>query len=252
MPEKKIDRESSVPYHVQLREILVERIKGGDWRPGTRIPGDEELCEMFNVSRTVVRQALQDLVYEGWIYRKRGKGTFVAEPRVSGVGLAKSLDTFYRSLRDRGIETKMHNLEKGIVPADNDIAEILEVEAMAPLIRIVQLFSTMDQPIFLTNSCIPYDLCRELIFADLRVRSIYEFLEQQCNVSLGRVQRKVSAILAGKDQAELLEIKVGEPLLYLESVGFSREGKPLEYLVGYFHGERIKFEVEILEVMGSN
>jgi GntR family transcriptional regulator len=252
MPEDRIDRESSLPYHVQLREILVARMKEGDWRPGTRIPGDEELCEIFNVSRTVVRQALHDLVNEGWIYRKRGKGTFVAEPRVSGVGLAKSLDAFYRSLRDRGIETKMQNLEKGIVPADSDIAEILEVEPMAPLIRIVQLFSTMDQPLFLTNSYIPYDLCRELIFADLARRSIYEFLEQQCNISLGRVQRKVGAILAGKGQAELLGINVGEPLLYLESVGFSSEGKPLEYLVGYFHGKRMRFEVEILEVVGND
>jgi GntR family transcriptional regulator len=251
MPDEKIDRESSLPYHVQLREILVERMKRGDWRPGTRIPGDEELCEIFNVSRTVVRQALQDLTYEGWIYRKRGKGTFVAEPRVSGVGLAKSLDAFYRSLRNRGIETKMQNLEKGIIPADKDIAEILEVEPMAPLIRIVQLFSIKDQPLFIANSYIPYDLCRELIFADLTRRSIYEFLEQQCNISLGGAQRKVSALLAGKDQAELLEIDVGDPLLYLESVGFSSEGKPLEYLVGYFHGKRLKFEVEILEVVGN-
>jgi GntR family transcriptional regulator len=246
-----IDRENSLPYHVQLREILLDRMKKGDWKPGTRIPGDEELCRMFDVSRTVVRQALQDLTYEGWIYRKRGKGTFVAEPRVSGIGLAKSLDTFYRSLSDRGIETRMQNLEKGIIPAENDVAKILEVEPMAPLIKIIQLFSVKDQPLFFTTSYIPYDLCRELIFADLTRRTIYEFLEQQCNISMGRAQRKVSAHIAENDQAGLLDINVGEPLLYLESIGFSSGGKPLEYLVGYFHGKRLQFEVEILNVMGK-
>jgi len=248
---KTIDRESSIPFHVQLREILVERIKKGDWKPGTRIPGDEELGKTFDVSRTVVRQALQDLTYEGWIYRMRGKGTFVAEPRVSGVGLAKSLDAFYRSLQNRGIETKMINLEKGIIPAEGEIAVILEVESMAPLIRIVQLFSVREQPIFITISYIPYDICRELIFADLTRRTIYEFLEQQCNISIGRAQRNVSAVLAEKDHAQRLEVNVGEPLLYLESVGYSIEGKPLEYLNGYFLGSQIKFEVEIMEVVGD-
>jgi len=243
-----IDRESPVPFHVQLREILIDRMKKGDWKPGTRIPGDEELCEHFSLSRTVVRQALKELVYEGWIYRKRGKGTFVAEPRVSGVGLAKSLDAFYRSLMNRGIETKMEILEKGIIPAEGEVAEKLEVEPMAPLIRIAQLFSVSGKPLFLTISHIPYDLCRELIFADLSRRSIYEFLEQQCEISLGRAHRKVTAILAEKDRAEQLEINIGEPLLYLESVGFSADGNPLEYLCGYFLGKEMYFEVEILKV----
>jgi GntR family transcriptional regulator len=244
-----IDRDSALPYHVQLRQILVERIKKGDWKPGTRIPGDEELCEMFNISRTVVRQALTDLTYEGWIYRKRGKGTFVTEPRVSGVGLANSLDAFYRSLINRGIDNKMELLYKGIVPADEDVAKILELEPMEPVIKIVQTFSIREQPIFLTTSTIPYNLCRELIFADLTRRSIYEFLEQQCSLSIGRAQRSVRAILADKDRAEQLSIGTGEPLLYLESLGYSSEGKPLEYLSGYFLGKRLRFEVEILEVL---
>ena len=246
-----IDRESHLPFHIQLRELLVERMKKGDWRPGTKIPGDEELCKTFQVSRTVVRQALRDLAYEGWIYRLRGKGTFVAEPRVSGVGLAKSLDSFYRSLNSRGIETQMKNLEKGIVPAEGSIAEMLEVEPMTPLIRIVQQFLVRDRPMFMTTSYIPYDLCRELIFADLTRRSIYEFLEQQCNIAIGRAQRNINAELAGKEYAEQFEVDEGEPLLHLESIGYSKEGKPIEYLDGYFLGKQVKFEVEILEVVGN-
>jgi GntR family transcriptional regulator len=243
-----IDRESPVPYHVQLREILVERMKKGDWKPGTRIPGDEELCKTFNLSRTVVRQALTELDYQGWIYRKRGKGTFVAEPRVSGVGLAKSLEAFYRSLMNRGIETKMEIVEKGIIPAEENVAEKLEIEPLTPLIQIVQVFSVSGDPMFLATSHIPYDLCRELIFADLSRRSIYEFLEQQCGISLGRAHREVSATLAGKDFSEQLNVNIGEPILHLESIGYSSEGKPLEYLQGYFLGKRMYFEVEILEV----
>jgi GntR family transcriptional regulator len=246
-----INRESDLPLHVQLREVLIEQIKRGDWKPGMRIPGDEELCEIYKLSRTVVRQALGEMVFEGWIYRERGKGTFVAEPRVSGVGLAKPLDTFYRSLQKRGIEIKSQTLEKGIVPAQGDVAEKLEVDLMVPLIRIDQLFQVSGEPLFVLTSYIPYDFCRELIFADLSRRSIYEFLEEQCQISIGRANRKVAAVLAGKDQAELLEINLGEPLLYLESIGFSPEGKPLEYLSGYFLGEHVQFEVEILQVLGN-
>ncbi|OGO17676.1 MAG: hypothetical protein A2Z14_13110 [Chloroflexi bacterium RBG_16_48_8] len=246
-----IDRESSLPYHVQLREILVERMKKGDWKPGSQMPGDEELCKTFNVSRTVVRQALRELTYEGWIYRKRGKGTFIAEPKVSGLGLAKSLDGFYRSLTQRGIEAKMLILDKGIVPADGEVAKKLEVEPMVPLIRIMQLFLVNAKPLFITTSHVPYDMCRQLIFADLSRRSIYEFMEQQCSISIGRAHRKVTAVLAERDQGEYLEVNIGEPLLYLESIGYTSDGKPLEYLCGYFLGRRMHFEVEILEVLES-
>jgi GntR family transcriptional regulator len=223
----------------------------GDWKPGSKIPGDEELCNIFDVSRTVVRQALRELEFEGWIYRKRGRGTFIAEPKVSGVGLAKSLDAFYRSLVNRGFATKMDILGQAIVPAEDDVAKKLEILQMTPVVQIIQLFSVRGVPLFTSTSHIPYDMCRDLVFADLERGTIYEFIEQKCGLSIGKANRKITAVSADQDQANVLQIKTGDPLIYLESIGYSSDGEPLEYLSGYFLGEQMHFEVEILEVLGD-
>ena len=69
-----IDKESVIPYYVQLRDALEEQIRNGNWEPGDRLPGENELCQMFNVSRTVVRQALKDMSYAGLIHREKGRG----------------------------------------------------------------------------------------------------------------------------------------------------------------------------------
>ena len=78
-----IDKGSVIPYYVQLRDALEEQIRSGSWKPGDKLPGEMELCERFDVSRTVVRQALKEMSYAGVIRREKGRGTFVSEPKIS-------------------------------------------------------------------------------------------------------------------------------------------------------------------------
>ena len=80
---KPIDFDSPIPYYIQLIEMLKEKINQDELKPGDQIPSEPELCEMYGISRTVVRQALKEMEYEGLIYRRKGKGTFVAEPKIS-------------------------------------------------------------------------------------------------------------------------------------------------------------------------
>jgi GntR family transcriptional regulator len=77
-----IDRSSPVPYYAQVKELIRRRIELGEWPVGDQLPVDADLCRMFEVSRTVVRQALRDLSDEGIVSRRKGKGTFVAEPKI--------------------------------------------------------------------------------------------------------------------------------------------------------------------------
>jgi GntR family transcriptional regulator len=246
-----IDRESVIPLYIQLKEILEKRIQEGMWKPGDRMPGDEELCDLFDVSRTVVRQAFKELELEGLIFRRRGRGTFIAEPRISGLGLAKSLDAFYRSMLGHGMTARMQTVEQDIVPAVHEVAVTLNVARMTPVIRIVQLCRVGEEPFFFTNSYIPYDLCRDLVLADLSQQSMYEYLEDRYGLTVSRASRDITAIPAQADDARLLKIEVGEPLLYLESISYLGDGRPLEDLRGKFRGGRMRFEVEILEIQGE-
>ena len=92
-----IDKNSPLPYYIQLKEILKGYIENGDWKTGSQIPSEPDLCEIFDISRTVVRQALKELTYEGLLVREKGRGTFVAEPKISE-GLIQELTGFYQDM----------------------------------------------------------------------------------------------------------------------------------------------------------
>ena len=79
-----ISLNSFIPYYIQLLEILKGKISSGEWKPGDKLPSEPELCEIYGVSRTVVRQALQEMEYDGLIARKKGVGTFITEPKIDG------------------------------------------------------------------------------------------------------------------------------------------------------------------------
>jgi GntR family transcriptional regulator len=95
-----VDQNSPIPYYVQVKEALRQRIQQGEWMRGDQLPVDLELCQMFGVSRTVIRQALNELVNEGLVIRRKGKGTFVAEPKI-GESLVQKLTGFYQDMVDR-------------------------------------------------------------------------------------------------------------------------------------------------------
>ena len=78
-----LTRESPVPLYIQLKQLLIDRIAAGDWKPGDMLPTEEQLQEQYGVSRTTVRLAFKELEIEGKISRQQGRGTFVSEPKIS-------------------------------------------------------------------------------------------------------------------------------------------------------------------------
>ena len=92
-----INFDSHIPYYIQLIEALKEKISLGEWKVGDQLPSEPELCEIYGVSRTVVRQALREIELEGLITRRKGKGTFIAEPKISE-SLAQKLTGFYQDM----------------------------------------------------------------------------------------------------------------------------------------------------------
>lgn len=245
--QTKIDRASPLPLYVQLRSALEVHIQRGGWRPGDRIPGEPELCRLFGVSRTVVRQALNEMTYEGLLNRQRGRGTFVSSPKLSSRGLVQSLDGFYKGMADRGLRVVNQVLEQAMVPAEPRVASYLQLEAMAAVTKIVRLRFIEDEPIALVTAYLPYDVCRELIGADLTHQSLYAFLEETCGLTVARGRRRIEAVGANELEARLLKLPAGSPLVLLESVSYLSDGTPLEYFKGSF---RSRFEVEIVGVSG--
>ena len=121
-----INFDSHIPYYLQLMDILKEKVQNKDWLPGDQIPGEQDLCELYGISRTVVRQALRELELEGVINRRKGKGTFIARPKINE-GLVQKLTGFYQDMIERGLNPVTKVLHQRVVPATEKIAEYLNI-----------------------------------------------------------------------------------------------------------------------------
>jgi len=242
-----IDRNSPLPYYYQLKEAIRERIERSEWKPGDQIPSEPDLCLMFNVSRTVIRQALKDLAYEGLVIREKGKGTFVAEPKISE-SLVQSLTGFYQDMKDHGHSTVSKVLKQEVVPAGSKVGKYLGITPEALVIEIQRLRFVQDEPIVLVTTYLPYSLCPKLLQADLTHQSLYKFMEEECGLFIVRGTRVVEAVAANEYEAQLLQVKECSPLILLNSISYLSDDTPVEYYHALHRGDRSRFEVELVRV----
>lgn len=242
-----INRHDFIPFYIQVQNALQEHIESGGWKPGDQLPGEPELCQMFNVSRTVIRQALKELEYNGLIIREKGKGTFVAEPKI-GESLFQELTGFYQNMMERGHPPISQVLRQEVVPASPKIATLLKLEPGSSVLIIDRLRFVQGEPIVLVTTYLPYSLCPRLLHTDLTTQSLYEFLEKQCGLVIVRGRRTVEAVPANEYEAELLQVEKGSPLMMLNSISYLADGTPIEYYHALHRGDRARFEVELVRV----
>jgi GntR family transcriptional regulator len=246
-----VDRSSAIPYHVQVKEVLRERIERVNlWKPGDQLPGESELCELFGVSRTVIRQALAELLHDGLIIRIKGKGTFVAEPKITE-GFVQKLAGFYQDMTERGTPPVSRVLKQSVTPASAKIAAFLKLDSATPVIEIERLRFVKKEPIVLVTTYIPYSLCPELIHTDLTRQSLYAVLEKQFGLMVAHGDRSIEAVAANEREAQLLEIELRSPLILLNSVSYLEDGTPVEYYHAIHRGDRSRFTVELVRVHGQ-
>jgi GntR family transcriptional regulator len=245
MLDQTINFDSHIPYYHQLIEIIKHNIREGMWKPGDQIPSEMEMCDTFGVSRTVVRQALRELETENIIDKRKGKGTFVAKPKISE-GLIQKLTGFYQDMVERGLEPKTKVLFQEITQANKTIAAYLDIPEGTDVVEIKRLRYIHDEPIQVVTTYIPHHISPDLHQVDLSDRSLYEYLESENNIHIYRGKRYIEAVLANQEEAALLEIAKGDPLIMLDSISYTETGLIVEYYHALHRGDRSRFEVELV------
>jgi GntR family transcriptional regulator len=247
-----IDKNSPVPYYHQLKIYLTSEIEAGNWAPEQKLPSEAEFCNRFKISRTVVRQAIKELQNEGYLETEKGRGTFIARPKIIE-GFVQSITGFYEEMAKRGYRITTHVLKQELSPASRTIAEALEVESGAPVITLSRLRKLNDEPSVYVTTYIPQGLCPELLKADLENKSLYDFLEHTgYGLKIHRGKRYISVSLANEYEASLLNMEVGAPLIELDSVTYLEDGRPLEYFHALHRGDRTRFEVNLIKLKASD
>ncbi len=245
MALQSIDKSSNLPRHAQLRRILADEINRGNWQPNYQIPSEPELCSLFQVSRTVVRQALEDLVNEGKLVRQKGKGTFVARPKTSD-NLIQSLSGFYEAAVARGQTLRTQVLRFARIQPAEYVREKLELEEGQDVIALDRLRFIDDEPRSLVVTYLPYHIVSDLLTEDMRHQSLYALLEDKYNLRIVGGHRTVEAIAADSQAAPLLQLVEGDPILLLTSLSYLANGQVIEYFEAQHPGNRSRFEVNLV------
>jgi GntR family transcriptional regulator len=242
MPRMTIDKASPVPYYEQLREILENAMQGGRLAVGEQLPSEAQLCHEYDVSRTVVRQALNELANEGLISRFKGKGSFVAPPKVDE-HLAQSLTGLAEEVRARGEHLTNQILAFEQQTPSAHVAEVLRLDPDETVIHLERVRSINGEPWVVTSTYLPYSLCAPLLSLDMRHRSLYATLEHELGLFLDRGRRTIEAALATERQAQLLGVQAGDAVLLLKSVAWLPDDRAVEYFVAWHRGDRSRFDV---------
>lgn len=242
---EKIDFDGHVPFYLQLKAFLQRRIDGGIWEPNEMLPSESQLCSAYGISRTVVRQALREMEYEGQVYRRKGKGTFVAEPKIME-SLAQRLTGFHQDMAGQGLSTSDEVLFLGVVPADGKVAGFLKLNAGVDVVKLRRLRHVEGAPIALVTTYLPASLCGKVLEADFRDQSLYVFMEKECGLVIDHGRRMIEAVVANEEEAGLMHVKKGAPMVLLDSVSYLKDGTPVEYYHAVHRGDRTRFEVELV------
>jgi GntR family transcriptional regulator len=245
--DSKIDSYSFIPYYQQLYTILKSRIQNNEWDPGQKFLSESQICSEYNVSRTVVRNTLDNLEDEGLISRRKGKGTFVLATKINE-GLAQNLTGFYQDMSDRGHTITNRVLLQKIIPCPDNLSSILDIPLLTPVFQLERLRFVEGVPITLVTSYLPAHYCPSLANMDMSNRSLYEFLEKECNIQIARANRSIEATAADEKKAKLLGLKSGDPVIKLTSISYLDDGSPIEYYIAYHRGDRTKFEINLMRV----
>ena len=230
LDSSRIKRDTPVPYHYQLSELLRLEIESGNWKVGEQIPVEEDLCAYFSLSRTTVRKSLDALVN-------------LAEPKMIE-GLVNRPIGFFDDMTERGFQVVTQVLELHRITPTHVVARELQLLPDATVIEIRRVRYILDLPVVVVNSYVPYELCPSLLEADLTHTGLYKFLREQGGYKTFRAKSFVEAVGADEMEAQLLRIKVGSPLLMIESTVYLADGRPIDYYKSRHRGDRMRLIME--------
>lgn len=233
-----------IPLYHQLEQDIAGRITGGEFAAGQMLPTEEQFCRDYGVSRITVRKALDTLMAQGLITRRRGVGSFVAERHagVHSIHLSGSLDEFLTG----AYQLTPKVLSLGVQRAPADVAEDFGLSPRGHVLRLELISFGEDGP--LAHACFYF---RQEVDAVLTVESLSQrepvirTLERKLGVRIARATQVIDPAAAGPDTADYLGLKLGTPILRTSRRYFTADGELVEIAQLLHHPERYRYEVDL-------
>ena len=234
-------RRGPTPYYHQIGAIIREKIANGELRTGERIPSEEELRQMFQVSRATVRQALQNLEQDGLISRQPGRGSFVrcTPETVAEVKVTCLLD----DLIALGVPAENRVAATAVVRASNVVAEALAISPGDDVFTFLRIVEVDGDPFAASRGFLPLWMKDHLNEKDLADAQMLKTLERACGVQPDRADQVLEAVMADANQANMLNVNAGAALLSCTRSTYDRNNTGLEHSVTLYRSDRTRFQI---------
>ena len=236
----RLNPNSEIPLHKQAEDLLRELIESDEYKNGKMLPKEVELAEQLQISRNTLRQAINQLVFEGLLIRKKGVGTKVARKGITGG--VKNWHSFSQEMKMLGIEVKNYELRVYSKTPTKDIANFFGISDEQRCVVMERLRGNTSFPfvyfISYFNPRLP--ISGEENFS----MPLYDMLEQNYGIYVKTSKEEVSARLAGENKAAKLEISPNDPILIRKRFVYDENNVPVEYNIGYYRADSFTYTLE--------
>jgi GntR family transcriptional regulator len=236
------------PLYQQIKALLVGRLQAGEWAPGQAIPSEVDLAARFRVSQGTVRKAIDEMATENLLVRRQGKGTFVATHAEQATQYR-----FLRLMSDDGSPTPLQRrlLDCRRMRAPVEVARLLGLKAGEPAVQVRRLLLAGSgealQPVVLDDLWLPGVLFKGLTAERLAAwrGPMYRLFEAEFAVQMIRAEERLRAVAAASDEAALLAVAPGTPLLSVERLSFTYGDRAVELRRGLYHTRHHHYRNEL-------
>lgn len=237
-----MDKNSKVPLYLQLMEALIKKIERQDYQENEKLPSERELCEIYNLSRITVRQALQELEHEGYIYKQHGIGTFVAS-KLYNQKLAQ-LYTFTREMEKLGKEPSTQVLSFEVIAIDERLAVKMGLKPLDEVYKVIRLRLADGNPLMYETSYIPTKVFPNLSKAQMEERPMYDIFYEDYQIDLTRATERFSAALIRKEEVDYLGTKINQPAMLIKRYAYHND-MLIEYTNSVARGDKFAYTAEL-------
>lgn len=224
------------PLYQQIKSLILNGLRLGEWKPGEVIPSEMELATRFRVSQGTVRKAIDELAAENLLVRRQGKGTFVATHAAQQVQFR-----FLKLVPDSGTPGSEGPAQRQIVEcrrtrASADIARALALRTGDAVLQVRRVLSFAGAPTILEDIWLPATPFKGLTAQRLANDHgpMYALFETEFNVRMVRAEEKIRAEPAADGREILLQVAPGTPLLSVERIAYTYKDIPMELRRGYY------------------
>lgn len=237
-----IDKNSPIPIYYQIEEAIKALIEKGNLEPGDALPSENEYTDMYGVSRMTIRQAITNLVNAGYLYRQKGRGTFVAEHKIEQT--LEGLTSFTEDMKARGMSPGSRLLSLELGPAIETVAEQLQIGLHDPVYEIKRIRLANHIPMAFETTYLSAKLVKALT-EDIVKASLYNYIEKTLKLNIKHAKQVIEASIVRKDEIPFLEVEAGAPVLLLERRSFLENDQPLELVKSVYRADRYKFIIDM-------